>query len=170
MSSFCKILTAFSQAQGWSLWWSNAASDREKEKKQGLWGMWGGRNRQIISAIFTSCCCHPITGICGQVAEDRAWKATHVAFVSCLLLRNSVSLQTSSKLLILCKNRLEKSDIKTHWCKHFRCFCCQCHQWCRLSVSPSFEGHVHETHGHQTSSEHREQSAMEQEEALSKGI
>lgn len=39
-----------------------------------------------------------------------------------------------------------------------------------MSVSHTGEGHVHASQGHQTSSEHREQSEVEQENAKDEGI
>lgn len=73
MSLFFKNFTAFSWAQGGSLWWSNPAPGREKGK-QGLWGTWEGRNRQIISVIFTCCCWHPIT----ESSRIRLQRTAHV--------------------------------------------------------------------------------------------
>lgn len=110
MSSFLKILKAFSQAQGWSLWWSDAASDREREgeEKQGLWDVRREKQANHISNLYLLLLPPNYRVVCGQVAEDGAWKATDVAFLSWLLSRNSISLTGIIKALDFVQEQIRK--------------------------------------------------------------
>lgn len=125
MSSFLKILTAFSQAQGWSLWWSDAASDREREgeEKRGLRDVRREKQANHISNLYL------------LLFPPRLWSG-----------RRGQSMESNSRCLCVLSviegfnksgrhhqscwfcARLERSGRKMHWYKHFRFFC--------LPVSP----------------------------------
>lgn len=91
---------------------------------------------------------------------------THVAFVSCLLARDS-SLTDVIKAVGSCARTDSKNQAyRRRDVNVLDAF----HRGSRLSAPPTFEGHVPETHGHGASSEHGEQSEVEHEAAPSGGI
>lgn len=130
--------------------------------------MWGGRNRRITSVIFTSCVAAQLqsclwSGRWGQSVESNSRSLCYLSAIE------EFNKSDNHQSCWFCAGTHSENQARPHWCKHFRCVCYQCHRWCRLTVLPISEGHVHESHRHQAASEHTEQSEAEQEEALSKG-